>query len=248
MVTVGRFVLGLLFVLASSGAVAWGARRYLVSSPRFALRTLQVEGNVRLSPQEVAERGGLALGDNVFALDLVAVERALANEPWIASVQVRRKLPGSVTVVLTEHDPVALVSLESRLYLVSRQGRVFKEVAPNDPLDLPVVTGLTARDVVSDREGVEKEVERALDVIDELGKSPIGQRFPVQEIHLERDGSLQAIVGRDAIALHLGKPPVRGKLEQAARVLDEIAARKAQPSIVFLDNEGSPERVVVRLR
>jgi cell division protein FtsQ len=246
--SLGQLVLGLAFVLASSGAVAWGARRYLVTSPRFALRTLQVDGNVRLSPQEVAERGGLRLGDNVFALDLAEVERSLANEPWIANVRVQRKLPGSVIVAVTEHDPLALVSLQSELFLVSRAGRVFKQADPNDPLDLPVITGIDVRDVASDREGVEKEVQRALDVIDELGKSPLGQRFPVQEIHLERDGSLQAIVGRDAIALHLGRPPFRGKLEQAARVVDEVAARKAQPSIVFLDNEGSPERVVVRLR
>jgi cell division protein FtsQ len=48
--------------------------------------------------------------------------------------------------------------------------------------------------------------------------------------------------------LHLGAPPYRGKLEQAERVFAELSQRKTEPSIVFLDNEASPERVVIRMR
>ena len=56
------------------------------------------------------------------------------------------------------------------------------------------------------------------------------------------------ILGREAIALYLGLPPYRDKIEQASRVLSEVARRKAQAQVVFLDNNAHPERVVVRMR
>jgi glucose-6-phosphate 1-dehydrogenase len=53
---------------------------------------------------------------------------------------------------------------------------------------------------------------------------------------------------QEAILLHFGHPPYREKIEQAARVLNEVARRKAGASVVFLDNDSHPERVVVRMK
>ena len=85
-------------------------------------------------------------------------------------------------------------------------------------------------------------------VADDLERSGVGKRYPLQELHLEKDGSLVVTIGKDAIALHFGQPPYRDKIEQASRVLSEVARRKAQPSVIFLDNDAHPERVVVRMR
>jgi cell division protein FtsQ len=76
----------------------------------------------------------------------------------------------------------------------------------------------------------------------------VTRRYPLQELHLEKDGSLVATVGREAIALSLGQPPYRDKIEESARILTEVARRKANASVIFLDNDAHPERVVVRMR
>jgi cell division protein FtsQ len=55
-------------------------------------------------------------------------------------------------------------------------------------------------------------------------------------------------IGREAIALSLGQPPYRDKIEEASRILNEVARRKANASVIFLDNDAHPERVVVRMR
>ncbi len=66
---------------------------------------------------------------------------------------------------------------------------------------------------------------------EELERTGLGKRYPIQELHLEKDGSLVVTIGREAIALHLGQPPYRDKIEQAARVLTEVARRKANASV-----------------
>jgi cell division protein FtsQ len=239
---------GALLVLACSVGVAWGARRYVLASPRFAIRAVLVDGGSRRSAEEIAAIGGISVGSNVFALDLEASKDALVADPWIAKAIVARKLPGTVEVHVVEHEARAVVSIDRELYLSSPDGELFKRLDSADPIDLPLVTGVARDSVVIDREGVAVTVRTALDVLTELERSGLARRYPVQELHVEKDGSIVATIGKDAIALALGRAPFRGKIDQAARVLAEVTARKAQASVVFLDNDAHPERVVVRMR
>lgn len=103
------------------------------------------------------------------------------------------------------------------LYLATRDGELFKKLGEDDPGDLPLVTGLLSNQVVRDLDqGVVLAIKRVLDVADDLERSGVGKRYPIQELHLEKDGSLVVTIGKDAIALHFGQPPYRDKIEQAS--------------------------------
>ena len=243
-----QLTLGAIVVIACSIAVAWGARRYITSSPRFAVRTVLVEGTSRRSADQVAKAGGVAVGKNIFALDLELARESIVTDPWIVSATVTRKLPSSVHIVVVEREARAVVVIGGELYLSTAEGDLFKKVGEEDPFDLPVITGVTPQAVAADRAGASLTVKRAVDVVTDLERSGIARRYPIQELHVEKDGALVVIIGRDAIAMHLGHAPFRGKIEQASRVLSEVAARKATPSVIFLDNDAHPERVVVRMR
>jgi hypothetical protein len=52
----------------------------------------------------------------------------------------------------------------------------------------------------------------------------------------------------EVLALHMGAPPYRRKLEQATRVVAELDRRGAKADSFMLDNEARPDRVVVRMR
>src|SRR5262249_25745455 len=59
-----KLTLGVAVVLTASVAVAWGARRYVTSSPRFSVRTVLVDGNKKRSANQVANGAGVAVGKN----------------------------------------------------------------------------------------------------------------------------------------------------------------------------------------
>lgn len=243
-----KLTLGVAVVLGASVAVAWGARRYVTTSPRFAVRTVLVDGNKKRSATQVANGAGVAVGKNIFALDLTSAGQMLAQDPWIEKATVTRKLPSTVSISVVEREAAAAASLSGELYLATRDGELFKKIGEEDPSDLPIVTGLTAEQAARDRAGVVLAVKRALDVADDIERTGMGKRYPVEELHIEKDGSLVVTIGREGIALYLGLPPYRDKIEQASRVLNEVARRKASASVVFLDNNAHPERVVVRMR
>ena len=93
-----KVALGIAIVVSASLGVAWGAKRYMTTSPRFAIKTVAVDGNQRLTPQDVARRGSIVVGENVFSLDLEGARRAIQEDPWVKSASVTRKLPGNVMV------------------------------------------------------------------------------------------------------------------------------------------------------
>jgi cell division protein FtsQ len=243
-----QLVAGAAVVVAASISVAWGARRYVTTSPRFAVRTVLVEGERRRSAVAVADAAGVAVGKNIFALDLHHAGQLLAQDPWIERATVTRKLPSTVAISVVEREAYAAAVINGELYLATRDGDLFKKLGEDDPSDLPVVTGITAEQIARDRAGVVLAVKRVLDVVEDFERTGIAKRYPVEELHLEKDGVLTVTIGKEAIALHLGMPPYRDKIEQASRVLNEVARRKANAQVIFLDNDAHPERVVVRMR
>lgn len=243
-----KFTAGVSVVLAASVAVAWGARRYVTTSPRFAVRTVLVDGAHKRSAAQIASSARVAVGANIFALDLALASQSLTEDPWIAKATVTRKLPATIAIDVAEREAAALCSVGGELYLATRDGELFKKLDADDPSDLPLVTGITAEQVARDRQGVVLAVKRALDVADDAERSGLAKRYPIQELHLEKDGSLVVTIGKEAVALHLGMPPYRDKIEEASRVLSEVSRRKASAAVIFLDNSAHPERVVVRMR
>lgn len=248
-VSFARVALGVMVFAATAAAASYGLYRYVSTSSRFAIRHVTVEGAHQRTEAEVIRLGGLEPGKNIFSVDLEGARRGLLADPWIERATVTRKLPGTVHVTISEREPAAIVSLGDTLYLSAAGGEVFKRLEPGDPTDLVVVTGLGGEgELVRDRDGVRSLVRRAQDLAADYERLGAPKSFPLQEVHVTDEGGMSLVVGRDAVVLALGKGPYRTKLERALRVLSEIDRRKGQASIVFLDNEAHPERVVARMR
>jgi cell division protein FtsQ len=239
---------GIIVVVAASLLVAWGLRRYLRTSPRFSVRVVQVEGNARRTPHQIAQRAGIETGMNIFEIDEQAALQAIGADPWIAQARVSTDLPSSVSIVVVERDARALAAVGGSLYLVDTGGEIFKELDEGDPHELPVVTGIDSDAIARDREAVTQRVRRALELCVDLEEAEIAKRYPIQEVHIAPDTGLTVTVGTDALALAFGTPPYRVKIAKAKRILGELRHLQVKPAVVFLDNEAHPERVVVRMR
>ena len=244
-----RLIAGVVLVIGLSSAVAWGARTHVTSSPRFAVRDIDVIGNHHRTIDEIAQRAGLTVGVNIFGIDLDDARAKLLADPWVSDATLARRLPGTILVQVTEREPGALVAL-GETYLASRGGELFKRLEPGDPVDLPVITGLTSDNFADDSEGMARLVRRAIDLAADYDQAVLASKAPLQEIHVGTDGAMTLLVGKSALALELGDPPFRKKLDQAARVIAELERRGAgtRADAIMLDNEAKPERVVVRMK
>lgn len=70
-----RTLAGVALVAGTSVGVAWVARRHVMTSPRFALTSIEVTGNDQRSTDALVAESGLRVGDNVFAADSSTARR-----------------------------------------------------------------------------------------------------------------------------------------------------------------------------
>lgn len=126
------------------GTVAAGLAlpaRWLLSSPRFAVALVEVQGTSRLTPAEVREAAAIPHGENLFRLDSEEVVGRLMRLPSLRRAEVIRSFPNRVTLAVEERVPFTLAQA-GRLYWLDEDGVSLgpepRAVTPR----LPVVTGI----------------------------------------------------------------------------------------------------------
>ncbi|HSP81679.1 MAG TPA: FtsQ-type POTRA domain-containing protein [Myxococcaceae bacterium] len=241
---------GLLKAILLTGltlALAWGGvelRRWALTSPTFLLKETTFAGLQRAGPGELLKLSGLTVGQNLWSLDVEALERAMLAHPWVRSVEVTRRFPSSVSVEVSEHVPAALAVLGD-LYLLDEQGEPFKRLQPGDRVDLPLVSGMSREDYLADEAGVRERFRRALEVAEAYAESGPGQRERLSEVRVSPAGLV--LVLSDGLEVRLGEGETEARLERLARVRAELRARGLSAEVIHLDNRARPGWVAVKL-
>lgn len=121
----------------------WG-RAVLQRMSFFQVRNVEIVGARYLTPSEVVARLRVDTTASVWD-DPRPLEERVARHPQVRTVEIGRKLPGTLVVRITENLPVALIPSRDGLRPVDVNGQPL----PIDPsranVDLPIVAG---RDLV----------------------------------------------------------------------------------------------------
>ncbi|MBK8693739.1 MAG: FtsQ-type POTRA domain-containing protein [Deltaproteobacteria bacterium] len=232
-----------LVLLAGTVIAGRYGHRWLTHTPQLGARTLEVTGISHCSREEVLAAARLTVGSNVLAVDLERAARQIERLPWVARATVTRQLPDTLRVAIEERAPAALVAVGG-LYLASADGTLFKRAEPGDPVDLPVVTGLSRESFRDRPDGAREQVRDSLALMGDLESAQLGSSSRLQEVHREPTGDLSVMLGGTYI--WLGRGPYRSKLSRLRVVLGELRRHGLEASEVHLESDRHPERVTVR--
>jgi cell division protein FtsQ len=231
---------------AACAALALLAWRHGVGGDLLRVGEIRFEGLSRATPEELLEISPVQRGEPFLFCDTELVEAALRRHPWIASVEVRRRLPPALEVRVVERTPAAIVDLAG-LYLVDTRGEVFKRAVPGDGLDLPVITGIARDDWIERRQEVEPLLSAALALLDRWAERGLDRRAAVSEIHIDAEYGTTLWMGTEGVEVRLGQGDLPQKLERLDRVLSALDADGRRAEVLHLDNRRRPDWVAVRL-
>ena len=198
-----RLVRRALLAAAIGVPAAYWVQGALQRAPLLRVSAIVVEGTRWGSEGEVRSAAERFRGRHILALDLEAVRAGLRALPWIEDVQLRRVLPSTIEVTVTERAPVAIARVGRRLYLVDGDGALLDDYGPRfAALGLPIIDGLTGRD------GAVREVDRrraalAARLIGQVsGHEELAGRLSQIDVRDPEDAVV--LLSGDAVRIHLG--------------------------------------------
>lgn len=128
------------------------AAYFFLHSAFFSVTKLEVKGNKALAAETVIGQSGLVTGVNIFKADTrTAVEKIVLN-PMIKNVEIKRIIPSTLRIIVTERVPVALVVGQDGFIMVDSEAYYLKRVNDLQGLQLPLVSGVPVSS--ADRPGV----------------------------------------------------------------------------------------------
>lgn len=103
---------------------------WVLTSPRFELKSIQIATGDRVAEAWIAENLEQLRGRHVLLLSLPEVEGLLAGHRWVEGVEVSKKLPDALVVQVLERIPSGMLRSGGSRHYVDRSGRVIDRVEP----------------------------------------------------------------------------------------------------------------------
>lgn len=212
---------GVITVLALFiGALSFGlvyTYRSLVSGEYFALKTLEVQGNSRLSSKQILEIAELTQGANTLALSIDAVEQALSLNPWVEKVSVTRVLPGGLIIRIREKTPAFWVLHQGALHYADAFGRIIAPVIPGKFASLPTLEV---------EPGAEEATAALPDLVKSLGDSQLPLNLAsVSLVRLSAARGVEVYVEETRLKISIGLEEWLANLQRLCRTLDDLIRR-----------------------
>jgi cell division protein FtsQ len=105
-----------------------GLAYLVVMSPFLDVDRVSIAGQRHVKPAQVLAAARVHRGDHLLLLDTGAVARRIERIPWVRAAAVKRDLPGTLRVTITEYTPVASVRVGGAVVLVAANGHVIARV------------------------------------------------------------------------------------------------------------------------
>ena len=134
------------FAIAIVAGAAYAYRAF-ATSEFFALRNVELNGDLRAPRQEIIDALHKYTEKGLWWTNLEELREKLRQNPWVRDAELVRVLPDTLKVTITERDPYILARLASGdIVWVDREGVILDEQGTFKSLDdddeLPLLSGL----------------------------------------------------------------------------------------------------------
>jgi cell division protein FtsQ len=169
-------------------------------------------GNKHLTDDELMVLVGVHLNDSLITVSNKKVSQRLLKSPWIRSINVRKQFPDTLSMVIDEAVPFALLDMNSHLFLMDEKGKLLEELKGDSIPFLPVITG----DPFRESEGFSE----ALNLVRLMNGNGFSSERDHIDIIARKPHELTVTV--DGTVVKMGSGRFEEKLERLIELEDEI--------------------------
>ncbi len=137
----------------------------LLNSKLFAVTDVEIRGNQAVSSEDIILNAGLSSYRNIFQVDSNKIKIAILQDHRIASVKIKRQLPGKVIIDVQERFPICLLAYLNNLLIIGDDGLVMGIQEEAEPVELPIVSGAKLKDIKYGEKVLASDFQIALQVL-----------------------------------------------------------------------------------
>lgn len=110
-----------------------------LNSSYFKVEEVIINGNNRVSENEILKRSGIIEGTSTILFYEDAARKEILKSPWIKSVNILREYPEKVVIEVEEIEPFCIFTSEQGKYLyMSSDGNMLGPVSSTEGMDFPL--------------------------------------------------------------------------------------------------------------
>ena len=221
--------------------ILFGCYRAITTATMFSLESIEVSNAKHLTRDEILGLAGLEPGKDLLRMNLKRIGEHILQNPWVETVRINRYFPDTVSIVVTEREPLAIVNMGFIYYLDSK-GKVFKVLNQGDKLDFPVVTGFSEEELAKDPKGTKEALESTCDLLKILREKGAFILADVSEIHYDKGYGFTLFTAAGSLPIKIGAGDFTSKIERFARIYKNLMVQL--PSIHYIDLDFNDKIVV----
>jgi len=236
----GKISLGLAGVALVCGLV-FSVYRFIGSLTFFRLKSVEISPAKRLSREEIMTIAGIAPGRDLLRINLKKMGDQLALNPWVETVRIRRYYPDTISIAVTEREPLAVVNM-GYFYYLDKNGMIFKALNQGDRLDYPVVTGFSEEDLTNDPAGMKEALKATCDLLTLLREKCSYILADVSEIHYDKGYGFTLFTASGALPIKIGTGDFSAKFGRLAKIYQDLKVQ--QQAIQYIDLDYNDKIIV----
>jgi cell division protein FtsQ len=210
--------LAIVIVAAPAFLIVW-----ILQSPRFALQDIQWSArneNRRVEQDAIIKGLERFAGQNLWLLSLADVEKQLDQQPWIASISLRKVPPRTLVVEIVEKHEIALYRYGYDLYYLDASGKRIERFDPTkaprgSAADLPILSGGDPA----------VHLEAAVDLLRELEKNQPSWYASLSEIEILSEQDFRLFTSEVPFPLLVRAGTLNDKAHRLEALLPQIVER-----------------------
>ncbi len=229
-------------LLIGIGGTLYGGWEFFMTSPLFRLSSISIEGNHKVSREEILKAANIGSETNIFTCSISNIGRRIEEIAWVKEVLLERKLPDELQIKIVEREPMALINLGD-FYYFDDEGYIFALADNNNGWDYPVINGIDKGSLLDGDQNTHALLEEGVRFVNSLksGGAYINWKN-ISEVQLDEKEGITVYTMRDGLPVHLGKENLDLRIGRAERVLDDLEKKGIRAARVEADFD---DRVLV---
>ena len=125
-------------------AILIGAIIYVLLSPLFAIKKINVNTDGKLNEQEIISLSAINLNENIFKYTKKQIKENIKENSYVEEVDIKRKLPDEIQITIKERFPKFMITYGNAYVYINNQGYILE--ISKEYQKLPILKGIKTTD------------------------------------------------------------------------------------------------------